>query len=290
MLEVSSRPILIRTAVLLAALAALAVVPVQHAPEPVATWTGVDALVKDQKFAEAEKKVDLLLRAAEKRRDEPSWTKALIRKVQLATGLHGYETAVRTLEERALADGTARADDPRPLLRAVPRPVRAHVFLADRDQGEDRVLRACRPEGLDARSNRRRGREGVPPRMGPPRGPRRSSGGRARRVRRPEQLPGRRPGHAARRGVVPLRADARRLVAVDAGAVERRVSAGRPDAACERGSGCRREAGRRGGAPAREVRRGSRGPRILARGGRTACRRARGAPRAITRLACRVHR
>ncbi len=99
MLEVSSRPTLIRVAVLLAALAALAVVPVQRAPGPVATWAEVDALVKEQKFAEAEKKVDGILEAAQKRRDEAEWTKALIRKVQLETGLHGYETAVRTLRE-----------------------------------------------------------------------------------------------------------------------------------------------------------------------------------------------
>jgi hypothetical protein len=81
MLEVSSRPTLIRAAVLLAALAALAVVPIQRVSEPVATWAGVDALVKDQKFAEAEKKVDGILRAAEKRKDEAEWTQALIRKV-----------------------------------------------------------------------------------------------------------------------------------------------------------------------------------------------------------------
>jgi len=105
MLEVSSRPTLIRAAVLLAALAALAVVPVQRAPEPVATWAGVDALVKDQKFAEAEKKVDGILRAAAKRKDESDWTKALIRKVQLETGLHGYETAVRTLKSEPWPTG-----------------------------------------------------------------------------------------------------------------------------------------------------------------------------------------
>ena len=105
MLEVSSRPTLIRAAILLAALTALAVVPVTRAPGPVATWAEVDALVKSQKFVEAEKKVDGILRAAEKRKDEAGWTKALIRKVQLETGLHGYETAVRILKDEPWPEG-----------------------------------------------------------------------------------------------------------------------------------------------------------------------------------------
>jgi uncharacterized protein YfaS (alpha-2-macroglobulin family) len=98
MQAVSARPRLIRAAVLLAALAALAVMPVTRAPEPVATWTEVDALVKEQKLAEAAKKVDGILRAAREREDEAEWTKALIREVQLETGLHGYETAVQFLK------------------------------------------------------------------------------------------------------------------------------------------------------------------------------------------------
>ena len=105
MLEVSSRPTLIRAAILLAALTALAVVPITRAPEPVATWAEVDALVKDQKLAEASTKVDGILRAAEKRKDEAEWTKALVRKVQLETGLHGYETAVRTLKDEPWPTG-----------------------------------------------------------------------------------------------------------------------------------------------------------------------------------------
>ena len=105
MLDVSSRPTLIRAAILLAALTALAVVPITRAPEPVATWAEVDALVKDQKLAEAAAKVDGILRAAERRKDEAEWTKALIRKVQLETGLHGYETAVRILEDEPRPPG-----------------------------------------------------------------------------------------------------------------------------------------------------------------------------------------
>jgi hypothetical protein len=38
--------------------------------------------------------------AAAKAGDEPEWTKALIREVQLRIGLHGYETSVRFLKEQ----------------------------------------------------------------------------------------------------------------------------------------------------------------------------------------------
>ena len=105
MQDVSARPRLIRAAVLLAALAALAVMPVTRAPEPVATWGEVDALVKEQKFAEAAKKVDGILRAARERKDEAQWMKALIREVQLQTGLHGYEPAVRFLKDEPWPPG-----------------------------------------------------------------------------------------------------------------------------------------------------------------------------------------
>ena len=103
--EVPSRPTLIRAAILLAALTDLAVVPVTRGPEAAATWTEVDALVKDQKFADAAKRVDGLLRSAEKRKDEAQWTKALIRRVQLETGLHGYEKAVRFLKHEPWPPG-----------------------------------------------------------------------------------------------------------------------------------------------------------------------------------------
>ncbi len=105
MLDVSLRPTLIRAAILLAALTALAVVPVTPTPEPIATWAEVDALVKAQKFAEAAKKVDGILRAAQQRKDEAEWTKALVREVQLETGLHGYETAVRFLKDEPWPPG-----------------------------------------------------------------------------------------------------------------------------------------------------------------------------------------
>jgi uncharacterized protein YfaS (alpha-2-macroglobulin family) len=68
------------------------------APAP-ATWAEVDRLVNEQKFEEASRIVDTLLASAKARKDSADWTKALIRSVQIRTGLHGYETAVRFLKD-----------------------------------------------------------------------------------------------------------------------------------------------------------------------------------------------
>ncbi len=69
------------------------------APASPASWREVDRLVSEQKFEEASRQVDALLQSAKARRDSTDWTKALIRSVQLRTGLHGYETAVRFLKD-----------------------------------------------------------------------------------------------------------------------------------------------------------------------------------------------
>jgi len=107
MTAMSPRARLIRTALLVAALAGLAAVPA--APPPgssrLPAWTEIDALVKGQKYEEASKKVEAILRAAEKRGDEAEWTKALVREVQLRVGLHGYETAVRFLKDEPWPTG-----------------------------------------------------------------------------------------------------------------------------------------------------------------------------------------
>jgi uncharacterized protein YfaS (alpha-2-macroglobulin family) len=87
-------------AVLLAALAGLSAGPSprQEIAAP-PSWKDVDRLVSEQKFEEASREVDALLQSAKTRKDSADWTKALIRSVQLRTGLHGYETAVRFLKE-----------------------------------------------------------------------------------------------------------------------------------------------------------------------------------------------
>src|SRR5262249_5724040 len=71
-----------------------------QAVQPLSPWTAIDRLVSEQKFEEASRKVAQGREAAEKAGDETEWTRALIREVQLRTGLHGYETAVRFLKDR----------------------------------------------------------------------------------------------------------------------------------------------------------------------------------------------
>jgi uncharacterized protein YfaS (alpha-2-macroglobulin family) len=65
---------------------------------PSTDWKEIDRLVSEQKFEEATAAVARLRQAARVRGDEAEWTRALIREVQLRTGLHGYETAVRFLK------------------------------------------------------------------------------------------------------------------------------------------------------------------------------------------------
>jgi len=71
---------------------------------PAGVWSQVDRLVSEQKFEEAARSVELILERAKKGRDEEEWTRALIRDVQLRSGLHGYETAVRFLREQPWPD------------------------------------------------------------------------------------------------------------------------------------------------------------------------------------------
>ncbi|HEV2064148.1 MAG TPA: MG2 domain-containing protein, partial [Thermoanaerobaculia bacterium] len=68
-------------------------------------WKEIDRLVSDQKFEEAANAAARRREAAQKAGDEADWTKALIREVQLRTGLHGYETAVRFLKDQPWPQG-----------------------------------------------------------------------------------------------------------------------------------------------------------------------------------------
>jgi alpha-2-macroglobulin len=70
------------------------------------SWTDVDRLISEQKFAQALEAVDGLLEEARTAGDTDNWTKALVRGAQLRMGLHGYEEAVRFLSEQP------RPDDP----------------------------------------------------------------------------------------------------------------------------------------------------------------------------------
>src|SRR5215472_13182465 len=75
------------------------------APAQAPEWKEIDRLVSEQKYDEAQKKVDAILSAAESRRDEENWTRALVKHAQLEIGLHGYETAVRFLKDHKRPPG-----------------------------------------------------------------------------------------------------------------------------------------------------------------------------------------
>lgn len=72
---------------------------VKPVPKAASTWKDVDRLVDEQKLEEAAKAAEAILSAAKAAKDEPEWTKALVKVTQLRIGLHGYETAVRRLRD-----------------------------------------------------------------------------------------------------------------------------------------------------------------------------------------------
>jgi uncharacterized protein YfaS (alpha-2-macroglobulin family) len=74
-------------------------------PQQPQEWAQVERLIADQKFAEAAVAAEKLRQAAQKAGNRDEWTRALIKEVQLRTGLHGYETAVRFLKEQPWPDG-----------------------------------------------------------------------------------------------------------------------------------------------------------------------------------------
>jgi alpha-2-macroglobulin len=68
-------------------------------------WAEVDRLVAEQKYEAASALVARIREEARARKDEDDWARALVREVQLRTGLHGYETAVRFLREQPWPEG-----------------------------------------------------------------------------------------------------------------------------------------------------------------------------------------
>ena len=97
--------------ILLALAAALCLVVFGGAPDPKQAtrnaagpmsgqsggWSEVDRLASEQKLEQAAAAAERIRIAAEKAGNQDEWTRALIREVQLRTGLHGYETAVQFL-------------------------------------------------------------------------------------------------------------------------------------------------------------------------------------------------
>lgn len=70
------------------------------------TWDDVDRLVEDQKLEAASRLAGELRTAAQAAGDAESWTRGLIREVQLRTALHGYETSVRFLRQEPWPEDT----------------------------------------------------------------------------------------------------------------------------------------------------------------------------------------
>ncbi len=68
-------------------------------------WTEVERLISEQKFEAAAEQTGKLRQAARGAGDEEGWTRALIKEVQLRTGLHGIETAVRFLRDEEWPEG-----------------------------------------------------------------------------------------------------------------------------------------------------------------------------------------
>jgi uncharacterized protein YfaS (alpha-2-macroglobulin family) len=75
------------------------------AAQQASDWARVERLVAEQKFAEAAGAAEKLRQAAQKAGNRDEWTRALIKEVQLRTGVHGFETAVRFLKEQPWPDG-----------------------------------------------------------------------------------------------------------------------------------------------------------------------------------------
>ncbi len=92
-------------ALLAAAILVLSVPAARAQPPSVPSWKAIDALVEQQKFEAALQGAEARLAQARSRSDEDEWVRALVRVVQLRTGLHGYETAVRFLREQPWPQG-----------------------------------------------------------------------------------------------------------------------------------------------------------------------------------------
>ena len=84
-------------------------------------WKEVERLQGEDKYAAATGVVEEILEQAVATGNEAEWTRALIRRVQLRTALHGYETAVRILQDHPWPES--------PMNRAVLEIFRAHGLI-----------------------------------------------------------------------------------------------------------------------------------------------------------------
>jgi alpha-2-macroglobulin len=72
-------------------------------------WRQFDSLTEKQQFEAASSLADRMLASARDARNNPEWTRCLIRYTQLRIALHGYETAVRFLKEQPWPDDRMNA-------------------------------------------------------------------------------------------------------------------------------------------------------------------------------------
>ncbi|QRK07685.1 hypothetical protein JQX13_48175 [Archangium violaceum] len=80
-------------------------VPSARAQSPVPTWKDIDALADDQKLEAAIQGAEARLAQARAQGNEDEWARALIRSVQLRSGLHEFEANVRFLREQPWPKG-----------------------------------------------------------------------------------------------------------------------------------------------------------------------------------------
>jgi uncharacterized protein YfaS (alpha-2-macroglobulin family) len=83
----------------------VAAVPAYAQGKAPPSWKQIDQLVEEQKLEAASQGAEARLAQVRGKADENEWARALIRTVQLRTGLHGYETAVRFLREEPWPQG-----------------------------------------------------------------------------------------------------------------------------------------------------------------------------------------
>ena len=244
------------------------------------TWKEVDRLVSEQKFEEASRAIDALLQSAKARKDSAEWTKALIRSVQVRTGLHGYETAVRFLKDEPWPpDLLSRAALELFYAQSLVNYTRMYsweVSQRERVEAKGTVdLKAWTREQIYDEAVRAYvalwkerealGRENVKA---------------LAEFMEPNDYPAGNPPHAPRRGRVLLHGPSRRFLRMEPGAVERRL---RPRPREPAARGCEIHggdpAGRSGRPPGRSLRRRPGGSRGLALRARRTRGRVRGAAR-----------
>ena len=68
-------------------------------------WAEVERLISVQRYEEASQAAEKIRQAAQKAGNMEEWARALVKEVQLRSGLHGYETAVRYLKEQPWPEG-----------------------------------------------------------------------------------------------------------------------------------------------------------------------------------------